>query len=82
VADARLEAVLAQVLLEHPDDRSALLVGEDVEHALGVGGRHDLELDGAGVGERVGLERLERLREAERRPDLPVGTERVGAASP
>jgi hypothetical protein len=57
VADARLEAILAQVLLEHPDDRGALLVGEHVEHALGVGGGDHLVLDGAGGGERVGVER-------------------------
>ena len=40
--------VLAEVLLEHAHDGRALLVGEDVEHPLGVGGRHDLELDRAG----------------------------------
>ena len=41
--------VLAEVLLEHAHDRGALLVGEDVEHALGVVGRDDRVLDRAGA---------------------------------
>ena len=35
-ADAVAEAIALEVLLEHADDRGALLVGEDVEHPLGV----------------------------------------------
>jgi len=57
VADALTERVGPEVLLEHADDGRPLLVGEHVEHALGVGGRHDLELDGSGGVERVGVER-------------------------
>ena len=45
VADAVAELVLTQVLLEHAQDGRTLLVGEDVEHALGIARRHDLELD-------------------------------------
>ena len=35
-------------LLEHPQDAAALLVGEDVEHALGLFRPADRELDRAG----------------------------------
>ena len=39
LGDAGAERLGAQVLLEHAHHRRALLVGEDVEHALGVGRR-------------------------------------------
>ena len=48
VADAVPEPLLAQVLLQHAQQRAALLVGQDVEHPVGVLRRHDLELDRAG----------------------------------
>ena len=37
VADALAKAILAEVLLEHAQDRATLLVREDIEHAVGVG---------------------------------------------
>ena len=36
VADAVAEPLLPEVLLEHAEERAALLVGEHVEHAVGV----------------------------------------------
>ena len=42
------EGVLAEMLLEHPQDAAALLVGEQVEHPACVGGGVDHELDRAG----------------------------------
>ena len=77
VADALAEALGAEILLEHAQQRATLLVREHVEHALAVGRRADLELDRPGAGERVGLERRAAL-DAERRPALPVGA--VGIA--
>jgi hypothetical protein len=70
------ELLLAEVLLEHAQQRAALLVREHVEHALAVVGCLHRVLDGAGGHERIGLERGTAL-EAERGPPLPVGA--VGA---
>ena len=61
---------------QHAQQRPALLVGQHVEHALGLGRRAHLVLDRAGAGQRVGLEG-DRAFQAERRPPLPVGAERV-----
>ena len=76
VADALAELLGAEVLLEHAQDGAALLVGEHVEHPVGVGRRAHLELDRAGRLQRVDLEGRRAL-EAERRPAIPVGTEGV-----
>ena len=70
-------SLLAEVLLEHPHDGGALLVGEDVEHALGVGRRHHRVLDRAGGLQRVGVERGG-AGQAEAHPALPLGAEGVG----
>ena len=51
VAHPLPKALLAEVLLEHAQQRPALLVGEHVEHALAVGGRPHLVLDRPGAGE-------------------------------
>ena len=56
LADPGAELLLAEVLLEHADDGGALLVGEDVEHPLGIRRRHDRVLDGPGRPQCVGVE--------------------------
>ena len=76
VADAVPEPLLAQVLLQHAEERAALLVGQDVEHPVGVLRRHDLELDGPGGRQAVGLEGRRAL-EAEGLPPLPGRPEGV-----
>ena len=38
LADAHSELVFAEVLLKHANNRSTFFVGEDVEHAFGIGG--------------------------------------------
>ena len=77
LADAGAELVLAEVLLEHPHDGGALLVGEDVEHPLGVGRRHHRVLDRARGLQRVGVERGG-AGQPEAHPALPRRAERVG----
>src|SRR4029450_10641844 len=62
----------AEVLLEHAEDRGALLVGEEVEHRLAVAGMPHLELDGPGVLETVYAHRSG-PRYPEGGPPLPLG---------
>ena len=78
VAHAGAERVGAEPPLEHAQDRAALLVREDVEHAVGVFGRDHLVLDRARVRERVDVERG-RAAEREVVPRLPLGPVRVDA---
>ena len=70
------EALFAEVLLQHSQQRSTLLVGEHVEHAVAVGGCPHLELDRAGAGERIDFERIGTL-EAEVGPAFPIGSEHL-----
>ena len=77
LADAGAELRFAEVLLEHPHHGGALLVGEHVEHPLGVGGRHHRVLDRASRLQRVGVEGGG-PRQAEAHPPLPLGAEGVG----
>ncbi len=77
-AHARTELVGAEVLLEHAKDSGALLVGQDVVHALGVVRRVHRVLDGARALERVGLECGGAI-EAERVPHVPLGLHGVDA---
>ncbi len=79
VAHAVAEDLGAEVLLEHADDGGALLVGEEVEHPLGFLWGDDRELDRAGRGEGVDVERC-RSGPRERVPDSPVGPVGVAAA--
>ncbi len=72
VADTDAEALGAEVLLEHAQQRATLLVREDVEHAVGVGRRPHFELDRASALQRVGLEGDAAL-DAEGGPPVPVG---------
>ena len=76
MADALAELLLAQILLEHAQDRRALEVGQHVEHPVGIGGRADLELDRAGRLQRVDLEGDGTL-ETERGPAVPIRAEGV-----
>jgi hypothetical protein len=76
VADAVAEPLLAEVLLQHAQQRAALLVGQDVEHPVGVRGRDDLELHGPGGREAVGLEGGRAL-QTEGLPPLPGRPEGV-----
>jgi hypothetical protein len=75
-ANAVAEHLGADVLLEHPQDGGALLVGEEVEHRLAVLRRLDLELDGPCIDEAVHTHRR-RPRDAERHPALPLGLPRI-----
>ena len=65
-------------MLEHADDGGALLVGEEVEHRLGLVGRHDRELDWSCRCECIDIERGGSSA-SERLPDAPVRT--VGIAT-
>ena len=78
VAHAVTEDLGAQVLFEHANDRRALLVGQDVEHAFGFLGGDHRELDRTGAGERVGVE-CRGPGAGEGRPHPPVGA--VGVAA-
>ena len=54
------------------------MIGQHVEHPVAIGGSLDRELDRTGAGQRVGLEGHAAL-QAERRPALPIRSERVAA---
>ncbi len=75
--DPRPELLFPEVLLEHPHDRGALLVGEDVEHPLRVGGRDHGVLDGTGRLQGVRVEGAG-TGEAEADPPLPLGAVGIG----
>ena len=72
------ERLRTEVLLQHADQGRALLVGDHVEHVLGLGGGVHRVLHRPGVAEGVGRQRRGTAA-AERRPDLPVGPVGVGA---
>ena len=76
VADPSLEGRLAQVLLQHAQQRPTLLVRQYIEHAIAIGGCLDKEFDGASAGQRVDFE-CGTAFQAERRPALPVRAVRV-----
>ena len=76
LADAVAEDRGAQVLLEHAQHRRALLIGQDVEHRVGVTRRLDVKLDRARRVQPVDRERG-RARDAEGCPALPLGLPRV-----
>ena len=72
VADTVAEDVGAEELLEHPEDGRALLVGEHVEHRVGVARRPHRELDGTRRVQAVHREGGG-AGDAERDPALPLG---------
>ena len=77
-AHAVAEDVGPDVLLEHAQYAAALLVGQEVEHALGLLGRADRVLDGSGGVHAVdGQRRLARGGEAD--PAVPRRPEGVDA---
>ena len=69
--DALAETLRAQVLLEHPEHRGALLVGQHVEHRARVLGAQHGELDRPRAAQRVDRHRR-RARDREALPALPV----------
>ena len=70
------ELLGAEVLLQHPQHGRALLVGEDVEHRLGLAGRRHRELDRARAPETVHRQGR-RARRAEGDPPLPLRLPRI-----
>ena len=77
LANATAERLGAQVLLEHPDDRGALFVGERVVHRLGIVGGDHVELDGPGGRQRIDGEGFG-ASQPEADPAVPVGTVGIG----
>ena len=76
VANAFAERHGAEILLEHPQHRGALLVRQHVEHRVRVAWRGDRKLDRPRAVQAVERQRG-RARHAERRPALPLGFPRV-----
>jgi hypothetical protein len=74
--DAVAERLLAEVALDHPQDRPALLVGDEVEALGRLVGVVDLGADGVRRAERVEVQRA-RLALVELEPDPPLGLPRV-----
>ena len=77
-ANAISKRGFAKVLLQHPQDRAALFVGQDVEHAVGIFGGVDFILNGSSGVESVNGQG-HFLFQPKTGPALPRGLECVSA---